>query len=122
MTTPPQQVRRATVEDLPQLIALWKQENLPWEQLEKRFKEFQVVEGEGGRVLGMLGLEVAGPEGRVHSEAFARPELADPLRELLWERVQVVAKNHGMVRIWSQFSTPFWNHCGFKCRSARGDG
>ena len=117
MTTPPEQVRRATVEDLPQLIALWKQEDLPWQQLEKRFKEFQVVEGEG-KVLGLLGLEVAGLEGHVHSEAFARPELADRLRDQLWERMQVVAKNHGLIRIWSQFSTPFWNHCGFQAAGA----
>jgi len=118
MTTSPQQVRRATIEDLPQLIALWKQEELPWEQIEKRLKEFQVVEEEGGQVLGVLGLEVVGLEGRVHSEAFARPELADPLRDLLWERTQVVAKNHGLVRIWSQFSTPFWNRCGFHVAGA----
>jgi N-acetylglutamate synthase-like GNAT family acetyltransferase len=114
MTTSPQQVRRATIEDLPQLIALWKQEDLPWEQLEKRLKEFQVVDGEGGQVIGVLGLEIVGMEGRVHSEAFARPELADPLRDLLWERAQVVGRNHGLIRIWSQFSTPFWNRCGFR--------
>jgi len=117
MTTPPEQVRRATIEDLPQLMALWKQEDLPWQQLEKRLKEFQVIEGEG-KVLGVLGLEVAGLEGHVHSEAFARPELADRLRDQLWERAQIVAKNHGLVRIWSQFSTPFWNHCGFQNASA----
>jgi len=113
MTPPNQQVRRATIEDLPQLIALWKQEDLPWQTLEKRFKEFQVVEGEGGKVLGTVGMEVAGMEGRMHSEAFVRPDLADPMRDLLWERSQVVAKNHGLVRLWSQFATPFWTHCGF---------
>ena len=118
MTTPNHQVRRATIEDLPQLIVLWQQEGLPWEKLEKRLKEFQVVEGEGAEVLGALGLEVAGLEGRVHSEAFARPELGDPLRDLLWERAQIVARNHGMVRLWSQFSTPFWNRSGFRAAPA----
>ena len=38
------QVRRATLEDLLKLIALWQQENLPWENLEKRFTEFQLAE------------------------------------------------------------------------------
>ena len=52
MMTPNQQVRRATVEDLEKLVPLWQQENLPWEDLEKRFKEFQVVEGAGGELLG----------------------------------------------------------------------
>jgi hypothetical protein len=64
-------------------------------------------------VLGVLGLEVAGPEGRVHSEAFARPELADRCATCCG-RAQIVAKNHGLIRLWSQFGTPFWNHCGFR--------
>jgi N-acetylglutamate synthase-like GNAT family acetyltransferase len=119
MTTPNQQVRRATIEDLPQLIALWKQEDLPWQNLEKRFKEFQVVEGEGGEVLGTVGMEVAGLEGRMHGEGFVRPDIADAMRDLLWERAQVVAKNHGLVRLWSQFATPFWTHCGFQVAPAQ---
>ena len=48
--TPRQQIRRATIDDLPQLKALWEQEQLSAGELEKRFKEFQVVEGEGGEV------------------------------------------------------------------------
>src|SRR5947208_15870874 len=76
MTAPNQQVRRATVEDLQKLAALWKQENLPAQDLEKRFKEFQVVEGEGGGILAAVGLQIVGPEGRLHSEAFAHPEQA----------------------------------------------
>jgi N-acetylglutamate synthase-like GNAT family acetyltransferase len=114
MTTPNLQVRRATIEDLPKLAALWRQEDLPVQELEKRFKEFQVVEGAGGQLAAAVGLQVAGPEGRLHSEVFAHPEQADALRELLWERAQVVAQNHGLVRLWTQFSTPFWNHSGFR--------
>ena len=49
MSTPALQVRRATVDDIPKLIALWRQENLPVQDLEGRFKEFQVIEnGNGG--------------------------------------------------------------------------
>jgi len=109
MTTPNQHVRRATVEDLQKLVALWKQESLPWQDLEKRFKEFQVVEGEGGELLGIAGLQITGAEGRLHSEAYAHAEQADALREKLWERTQIVANNFGLVRIWTQFATPFWN-------------
>jgi hypothetical protein len=61
-----------------------------------------------------VGLQVAGLEARLHSEVFAHAEQADALRELLWERAQVVAQNHGLVRLWTQFSTPFWNHSGFR--------
>jgi len=114
MTTPNFQVRRATIEDLPKLASLWQQENLPAQELEKRFKEFQVVEGAGGELAAALGLQVAGAEGRLHSEMFARAEQADAMRELLWERARVVAQNHGLVRLWTQFSTPFWNHSGFR--------
>jgi hypothetical protein len=114
MTTPNQQVRRATIEDVPKLVPLWKEEHLPWEALEKRFKEFQVVDGEGGELVGAIGLGISGTEGRLHSEVFARQDLADTLRELIWERIQVVAKNYGLVRIWCQFTTPFWNRSNFQ--------
>src|SRR5258706_9688893 len=110
MTTPNPQVRRATSEDVPRLKSLWQQENLPWERLEKRFKEFQIVEVPGGEVLGALGLEIVGVEGRLHSEVFLHPEQSDTLRTLLWERAQVMGKNHGLVRIWTQLAAPFWSH------------
>src|SRR5262249_43479573 len=67
MTTPNQQVRRATIEDLQKLIVLWQQEGLPWQELEKRFKEFQVVEGEESELLGTVGLQISGHEGCLHS-------------------------------------------------------
>jgi len=117
MTTPNQQVRRATVEDLQKLVPLWQQENLRAEDLEKRFKEFQVVGGKNGEVLGAIGLQIAGHEGRLHSEVFAHHEQADALRETLWERIKIVANNFGLVRIWSQFVTPFWNRSGFQYAS-----
>ena len=118
MTIPNVQVRRATIEDIARLVPLWQQEDLPWQTLEKRFKEFQVAEEPGGELLGAIGLEISGTEGHVHSEVFAHPEQADTLRDLLWERIQIVAKNHGLVRVWSQFATPFWHHNGFQYASA----
>ena len=74
MTNPNPQVRRATVEDLPKLVPLWQAEQLPWAGLEKRFKEFQVVEMPDGEVVAAVGLEIAGTEGRLHSEVFAHPQ------------------------------------------------
>ena len=118
MTTPNQQVRRATIEDLQKLVLLWQQEGLPWEELEKRFKEFQVIEGEGGELLGAAGLQISGHEGCLHSEAFAHPEQADALREKLWERVRIVAGNFGLVRVWTQFNAPYWNASEFQYASA----
>ena len=63
--------------------------------MEKHFKQFQVVEAAGGELLAALGLEVAGTEGRLHGEVFAHAEQSDALRDLFWERLQVLAKNHG---------------------------
>ncbi len=114
MTTQKPQVRRATVEDVPKLVALWEGEGLPAQALEKRFKEFQVIEGSDGSIAGVVGLEISGLEGRLHSEAFAQPEQADGVRTSFWERLQVLGQNHGLVRVWTQFSTPFWTHSGFQ--------
>ena len=113
MTTSSPQVRRATVDDLPKLVDLWKQENLAYQEFEKRFKEIQVVEGPGGQILGALGLQLAGLEGKLHSEVFAHMEQSDALREKLWGRVQILARNHGLVRIWTQLDSPFWHSNGF---------
>ncbi|HXG49618.1 MAG TPA: hypothetical protein VNO52_18500 [Methylomirabilota bacterium] len=114
MTSQTVQVRRATIDDLPKLVALWRLEHLPAQHLETRFKEFQVVEGAGGELLGAMGLQVAGQEGLVHSEAFARFDQADALRAQLFERIRTVAINHGLVRLWTQFSTPFWRTTPFE--------
>ena len=71
MTAQNLQVRRATIEDLPKLAALWTAEGLPVGNLEKRFKEFQLVQTEdGAEVLGAVGLQLVGNEGRLHSEAL----------------------------------------------------
>jgi N-acetylglutamate synthase-like GNAT family acetyltransferase len=113
MSTLNPQVRRATIEDVPKLVELWSQESLPCDALTKRFHEFQVVEQEGGALLGAIGLQIAGHQGRLHSEVFARPENSDVVRALVWERAQVIAKNHGLVWVWTQFNAPFWRQNGF---------
>jgi len=113
VSTPALQVRRATVDDLPRLIELWQQENLPCADLEGRFKEFQVLENGTGHIAGAVGLQVSGQEGRLHSEAFEDFGQADALRGLVWDRIQTVARNHGLVRVWAQFTSPYWRAIGF---------
>lgn len=68
-------------------------------------------------VLGAVGLRIAGHEGQLHSEVFAHAEQADALREKFWERAQILAANFGLVRLWTQFATPFWNQSGFQYAS-----
>jgi hypothetical protein len=103
MTAAPQiRARRATVEDLPQLISLWQLEQLP--TLEKRFTEFQVVSDDAGQVLGAIGLQISGAQGMLYGEAMAKPEMAD---------LQAMIHNHALERIWTPSSAPYWRGKGF---------
>jgi N-acetylglutamate synthase-like GNAT family acetyltransferase len=105
-------VRRATLDDIGQLTALWESMQYPTQELAKRITEFQIAEDAEGTVLGGVGLQIAERQGLVHSEAFGDFSLADPVRQLLWDRVNAVATNHGLLRLWTQEGAPFWNHCG----------
>jgi N-acetylglutamate synthase-like GNAT family acetyltransferase len=106
------QVRRATLDDLSQLMALWNGMQFPLEELSKRITEFQVAVTPEGGLAGAVGLQITERQGRVHSEAFADFAWADQIRPLLWERVQALALNHGLLRVWTQEQAPFWSHCG----------
>jgi N-acetylglutamate synthase-like GNAT family acetyltransferase len=106
-------VRRATVDDLADLLSLWEAMRFPVADLERRLTEFQLVETSEGELLGAMGLDIIGRHGRLHSEAFTDFALADPLRELLWERMQSVAANRGLARLWTAEAAPFWKYNGF---------
>jgi len=86
--------------------------NFSVSELARRVTEFQVVEADHGVVVGALGLHVAERQGLLHSEAFTDFALADPLRPMLWERIQAVATNQGLLRLWTQETAPFWSRSG----------
>ena len=113
MIPPGLQVRRATVDDLDALRALWQPMDLPVAELEPRLTEFQVLEVDG-QVQGAIGLKISGRQGRLHSEAFEDFSRADELRDLLWERVQKLALNYGVARWWTTESAPWWRRRGFE--------
>ncbi len=117
MSTPTPQARRATIDDVAQLAPLWQQEHLPAAALERRFKEFVILE-ENGQIVAAIGFQVEGQEGLLHSEALSRFDQADAWRGLLWERVQTIARNYGLVRIWTQLTMPFWRSNGFQPASS----
>lgn len=114
MNSPVYRVRRATVDDLEGLRGLWRAMHLPDTGLERRVTEFQVVESEDGRLHGALGLEITGRQGRLHGEVFLDFALADHLRGLLWQRMQMLAQNHMLARLWTQETAPFWKQTGFQ--------
>jgi N-acetylglutamate synthase-like GNAT family acetyltransferase len=107
-------VRRATLDDIGQLTALWKSMRFPAEDLAKRVTEFQVAESADGRLLGATGIQIAERQGLIHSEAFSDFAFAEQLRPLLWDRLHAVATNHGLLRIWTREEAPFWHHCGLQ--------
>lgn len=112
-STPTYQQRRATLEDLPELRSLWDGARLPVDELEKRFTEFQVVTSAEGNIVGTVGLHLQKQQGLVHSEAFSDPNLAVDVRPLLWQRILTVAKNNGLVRLWTLPTASFYREQGF---------
>ncbi len=112
MNHPSLHVRRATVEDLPALKNLWTNAHFPADELESRLTEFQVVESHG-EFSGALGVQVIAQHALLHSEDYVDFSIADPARELFWERIQKLVSNLGVFRIWTQETSPFWTHWGF---------
>lgn len=107
------QSRRATVDDLPRLKQLWTLMRLPDTDLERQLTDFQVATDEVGVVVGCLALQMNQRHARIHSEAFEDFSLADYARPVLWTRIQTLATNHGLVRLWTQETSPYWSRNGF---------
>src|ERR1041385_1516673 len=107
-------VRRATLDDLATLKALWSSMRFPADDLEKRLTEFQVVEGADGQLVGAIGVLIARPHAWMHSEAYRDFSAADQARPQLFQRIQSLASNHGVFRLWSLENAPFWTHHGFQ--------
>jgi N-acetylglutamate synthase-like GNAT family acetyltransferase len=114
MNPPVLRVRRATVDDLETLKSLWASMRLSPDDLEPRLTEFQVVENSEGQVLGAIGVQIGKQHALLHSEGYTDFSVADSARHLFWERVQTLAANHGVFRIWTQERSPFWKSFGFQ--------
>lgn len=88
--------------------------NLPGDELEKRLTEFQIVEDADGQFLGAMGLQVSRQHALLHNEGFTDFSVADTARDLFWQRIQVLAANHTVFRLWTQERSPFWKNFGFR--------
>lgn len=106
------QVRRATLDDLAQLTALWRTMHFDTGELARRATEFQVAVAADGQLAGAIGLRIEQKQGRIHSEAFHDFSHADQVRPLFWERLNALAHNHGLLRFWTLEEAPFWKQCG----------
>ncbi len=107
-------IRRATVDDRAALKTIWASMRLPADELEKRLTEFQVVENAEGGVIGAIGFQVLRQHALLHNESYSDFAVADAARELFWERLQKLAANHGVFRVWTQERSPFWKGFGFQ--------
>ena len=108
-------VRRATLDDLPTLKGLWDVNRLPALELERHLTEFQLVLRPDGVLAGAVALRACGAQGLVHSEAFYSQQLADPVRSAAWQRLQVLARNQRLGRLWIHGeAAPGWQALGFK--------
>lgn len=105
--------RRAAVEDLAALQALWMENGLPWEALGEYLNEFQVTVDDSGLITGAIGLLIEGGQALLHTEAVRPGTDADVSRAALWRRVQIVARNQGVERIWTQEDADYWRASGF---------
>jgi len=114
MNPPNFRVRRATLEDLSALLQLWSSMRFDADALAKRTTEFQIAEDNNQTVVGAIGLQIISKQGCIHSEAFADFSVADQVRPFFLDRARVLATNHGLVRLWTRESAPFWKHNGLE--------
>lgn len=114
MTPQTLRIRRATVDDRAALDAIWSAMRLPADELEKRLTEFQVVENHDGEVVGAIGIQFSKQHALLHSEGYSDFAVADAARQLFWERIQTLAANLGVFRVWTQERSPFWKSFGFQ--------
>jgi N-acetylglutamate synthase-like GNAT family acetyltransferase len=111
-------IRRATTDDRESLKSLWRSMLLPADELEKRLTEFQVAEAADGQLLGAIGIQIVRQHAWLHSESYLDFGHADAARQLFWNRIQTLASNHGVFRLWTQESSPFWSQLGFRPANA----
>jgi len=87
---------------------LWQAGRLPVGELEKQFTDFQVAEDARGEAVAAIALQIAGSQGLIHSETFADFGQTDLLRPRLWQQLQTTAQYHGLCRLWTRETAPFW--------------
>lgn len=106
-------VRRANLDDLEGLKILWERAGFQVLDTERHLTEFQLVSSLEGDLMGIVALHLDGRQALLHSEAFTDPAREDEFRPLLWERLQILARNYGVFRMWTLEQAPFWHQVGF---------
>lgn len=108
------EIRRATIEDLPALRALWRKADLLVPEVEKHLTEFQVALSTDGCLVGCAGLQISQKHGKIHHVIYAEPGLEEELRRVFFERLKTLSRNYGLVRLWTREPALFWRSSGFQ--------
>lgn len=106
-------IRRAHIVDLTELRPLWRTAGIYSLELEKRFTEFQIVVNEDAQVVAAFAIEIKTKEAHIHSDAYADSDDNPAIREAVWKRIQSLAENHGLIRLWAN-KDEFWSGIGFE--------
>lgn len=112
-------VRRATLDDLPALRELWSWGEQPLELVEKQFTQVQLAESSDGALVGALFFQADRQHGHIHHDTVMTSPDEDKIRAAFWERLEVLGRNHGLFRLWTQSTDPFWIEKGFKAPDAK---
>lgn len=108
-------IRRATLDDLPALKALWEVARQPGIELEKRLTQFQLVERPDGVLSGAFGFRASGLQGLLFGAAFHSPPQAIECRQVVWERIETLCRTQGVARLWLRGEPgETWRDCGFR--------
>ena len=71
------------------------------------------------KLLGAIGIQFSKQHALLHSEGYSDFGVADAARQLFWERIQTLAANLGVFRVWTQERSPFWKSFGFQPPNGR---
>ena len=105
--------RRATSDDVTALQDMWSRTGIASAELEPRFTEFQVIEDPLGGLIAAVGIRIIGKDALIHTETIPDFGSADAVRPVMWDRVQALANNNGIVRVWTQETAAFWRRLEF---------
>jgi N-acetylglutamate synthase-like GNAT family acetyltransferase len=109
------QLRRATLDDLTPLKALWEVARQPVTEWEKRLTQFQIVERSDGILCGAFGFRAAGFHGLLFGEAFHSRQQAVDSQAAVWERLEALCRTQGVARLWLRGEPgPVWHERGFR--------
>lgn len=110
----PFHARRATLDDLPALRGLWQTAMLPAEDFERHLREFRLIEGWDGRLIGAVGFQILGTEARIYGEAFTHSQTEELVKSNLLNHLKWLAQCEGVHRIWIRGKSAFGEECGFQ--------